>query len=235
MDEFSVWCVRNAENSLKNLLPTYPMNEKIRLLRLFSGLSQSALAKKLEASQAWLSKVEAGRLEISARHLLLLRTIFEITCDEILDGSIPYLRIAMKMNPAPLIPEKYVRDAYIPISCIYPFIESATQSSSTEALEPLAKIMNFRSFILSDPQLLVNEAFLDEFLSHASNQECWSSPSFFEVLKKNLSFQNPALFEKSPLNSQMFDSEFILKVKSSISALLPEPQLSRTSRFFHQL
>lgn len=139
------------------------------------------------------------------------------------------------MNPEPLIPEKYTKDACIPISCLYPFIESATRSSSTKALEPLAKIMNFKSFVLSDPHLLINEAFLDEFLGHASTQESWSSPSFFEILKKNLSFQNPVLFEKSPSNSQMFDSEFIRKVKISISALLPEPQLSGTSRFFHQL
>lgn len=220
---------------MKYLLTNQHLKEKVRLLRLFSGLSQSELAKKLGGSQAWLSKVEAGKLELSARHLSILRTIFGISCDAILDGTIPYHAIALKMNAERLVPRHYSEDARIPIKCLYPFLNSLASDKAVDTIALLARKLSFKPIIFSDPDLLVNEVFLDGFLREASAKGCFSSPTVFGLLKENLSTQDPAQFEKDICHSDKFDSDFIIKVKNAIFNFIPKNGTSGTSGLFHQV
>lgn len=171
---------------MKNLLPPFPVYERIRLLRLFSGLSQVDMAKLLKGSQAWLSKVESGKLEISAQHLFLLRSVFGISSDAILDGVIPYYEVALRMNSEVLLPEVYSHEARTPIKVLYPVITALQQNKNKILLPAITRQLKIKPFLFADPGLTVNEAFLKDFLTHAKMVDFFDSKASFEILKKDI-------------------------------------------------
>ncbi len=174
------------EYPLKNLMPPFPVYERIRLLRLFSGLSQVDMAKMLKGSQAWLSKVESGKLEISAQHLFLLRVVFGVSSDAILDGIIPYYEVALRMNPEMILPAEYAANAKIPVRVLYPIVIALQSSKNKVVLPALTRQLKMKPFIFADPTMLVNEAFILDVLTHAKVVEFFDSKPSFENLKKEI-------------------------------------------------
>ena len=144
------------------------------------------MAKLLKGSQAWLSKVESGKLEISAQHLFLLRSVFGVSSDAILDGIIPYYEVALRMNPEILLPEVYSVEARTPLKVLYPVISALQQNKNKILLPAITRQLKIKPFLFADPGMLVNESFLRDFLTHAKMVDFFEAKSSFEVLKKDI-------------------------------------------------
>mgnify|MGYP000075101405 CR=1 FL=1 len=80
------------------LLPPYLLHERVRLIRLYSGMNQSEMARMLGMTQGWLSKLESGSSELTAEQLFLIRKHFQLSADAVMDGLIPYGDLSRKFG-----------------------------------------------------------------------------------------------------------------------------------------
>jgi len=72
------------------------LGDRVKLIRKAAGMNQTEMAAHLGCSQGSVSKIEAYELEVRLHQLGLLRTVFEISADAFLDGSVDYDDIAYR-------------------------------------------------------------------------------------------------------------------------------------------
>jgi transcriptional regulator with XRE-family HTH domain len=97
-------------NSLMKELP-----EKLQALRFYSGINQKQLSKMLGCSQATISKLELGRIELTAKQLFIISELFGVSTDELLQGTIDYQKLAARFGREQLVNsgEEHVLHAYL--------------------------------------------------------------------------------------------------------------------------
>lgn len=77
----------------------HPLNEKIRLFRIFLGYSQQNLADDCHVSQRTISKIERGEMKNYEKHLPSIATALGLDLAELERESLDEL--LKKMPPAP--------------------------------------------------------------------------------------------------------------------------------------
>ncbi len=62
-------------------------NERLKFLRLEKGLTQIAMAKKMNKSRGWIAMLEFREKNMSVRNAFLLADFFKISLDFLLRGK----------------------------------------------------------------------------------------------------------------------------------------------------
>lgn len=123
---------------MKDFSPTI-----IRVLRKYYGISQVRLAKTLGVGQGTISKIESGRLELSAHQWVTLCTLYKIDPTAIVTGRVEALEnlaIDPYQNLMPLdfkMPERYKRLMGSTVRTVFPFLEFVRVKFGSEKLSSL--------------------------------------------------------------------------------------------------
>lgn len=152
-------------HQMSRIIPPFPLHQRLKLLRLFAGFSESAMAKIMKCTTTHLAKVESGKSDISAEELSCLRSCFQISSDLLLDGPIPYFQVALDFNKSGVLETKYRSGVTRPISCLSPLIGLLQSASESKLFESVLKSLKIHSFVFADPEIPVNEAFIHELLN----------------------------------------------------------------------
>ena len=171
---------------MSTLIRPFPFCERVRLLRLFSGMSEASLAKALKCSKRYLKQLESGEISVSVEKLGRLRGTFQISSDQFLDGDLPFFEISLRMNPTPLLERKYRTGTSRSISELYPLIEIFKKSKDENLLLNAFQKMNVNPLIFADPSVLVNRNFLMKVLNSPEIVSYFSNVRAFEKLRNQI-------------------------------------------------
>ncbi len=124
---------KKIENKHSFFVAPFPGGQIIRVLRKLSGLTQIDMAKLLKTTQGQISKIESGEFNLDIDHLLALRTYFDISCDEIVDGEVPWDQIAYRYKFSPSLDKKY-KGSDIKVSSLYDVIVKLEEKMGAQLL-----------------------------------------------------------------------------------------------------
>lgn len=176
------------------LLPPYTIHDRIRLIRLFSGLNQSEMSQRLGLTQGWLSKLESGSGEVTVSHLLALRNHFGINADAMIDGAIPYMDLAMRFGAKARLPTKYTEHANCRMRVIYGLVGLFTKKSGERVVRRALKALGVPPHFLAEPRMPINTRLFIDFMRVCERQGILTNAaSWRELAKQSLS---PVAMEK---------------------------------------
>ena len=148
----------------ETVLPPYNIHQNIRLLRLFAGLSQTDMARKLGVTHGWISKLESGVGDLTVSQLMVIRNEFGVSADELLDGAIDYLRVAKKFNHPVLLPKRYSNEATAKMGILYGFLALYSKELGREATLKIVRSLGIKPHLVADPMIPVNVSLLIDLI-----------------------------------------------------------------------
>lgn len=146
------------------LLPPYQLHERVRLIRLYSGMNQSEMARMLGMTQGWLSKLESGSSELTAEQLFLIRRHFQLSADAVMDGLIPYGELSRKFGASIKLPRKYATDPNCRARVLYGFVKLYEEELGKKAVTDFFRSMRVKPEILANPDFPINLNLVFEFI-----------------------------------------------------------------------
>jgi transcriptional regulator with XRE-family HTH domain len=141
---------------------SYTTAQRLRLLRFFSGKNQSELSEILGVTQGWLSKLESGEGDLSARQCLAIREQFGIPVDAFLDGVIDWLAISQRFSHPVPIPLRFRLGAKSEIRLVRGLIGFLAEKLGEETVKEECQRLKFRPELLASVSVRVNlQLFID--------------------------------------------------------------------------
>lgn len=170
------------------LIPPYTIHRQIYLIRKFSGLNQIEMAKRLEITQGWLSKLESGMGDVTVSQLLALRKHFQLSADDVVDGTIDFLSLAKRFDNSVTLPSKYSDGARNRIRMIYGLVGSYERKFGSRTAVRMLRKLGIKPHFLADPQLLINWRLVLDVISACNEKSLFSDrEAAREVARINLS------------------------------------------------
>lgn len=138
------------------LLPPFSTADLLKLIRLYSGINQVELARRLEVTQSWLSRLESGMGDITLNQLLLLKKNFGVSADQMVDGAVSFLDIASRFKVPIALPSKYSSSPGMKMVNIYPFLRMLIENSGEKAVVRLMRSLGVARHLLAEPKLPIH-------------------------------------------------------------------------------
>ena len=170
---------------MKPIFPPFSIGERVRLLRLFAGMSQIHLAEIMQISQAWLSRAESDEYEFTASQILKFKVVFEISADTLLDGLLPFSEINIKFKSKPALQQRFTENASIMLKDLYPLIKILSKFLP-EPLESILLRERIKWFAFCDPSILVNGKFFRRFAADETVKQFFQEQRYLELLNEEI-------------------------------------------------
>jgi transcriptional regulator with XRE-family HTH domain len=149
-------------------------------------MTQEEFSSLLGLRQSQLSRLEAGKINLSLRELYKIKDILGVSSDALLDGFIPYHRVAEQFNRSKLLSDKHETDASIQLRYLYPFIAAFERRMGVSKLKQRLNKIGVQGFIFADPNLTVNIRFFWDVVFVGIKENLFSEPEIVEEIAKEL-------------------------------------------------
>ncbi len=149
------------------ILPPHSPQETIFFLRKFSGLNQIEMAKKLNITQGWLSKIESGLGDAGIEQLILIRKNFGISADDFLDGKVNYLEIQKNFDHTIRMHSMFQSHRKTQAQIMYGLIDLMISKKGKPWVQNQFKKIRFPLFTFSNPNFLINPTLIESLLDLA--------------------------------------------------------------------